>query len=131
MPGCITASSAKRRTYPLHYRVCAEFHWPELLDRLEERIYIAENEVADVRNNRPNRYQAVQDYSNVVQDSHPPRKRLELYIKYAPMPVFGAKRYWCRYEFAKSRGQIHFHMFAICGDKRPRRLLRELRGGGA
>ena len=60
-----------------------------------------------------------------------PQQRLEIYIRYAPIPVFGVKRYWYRYEFAKSRGQIRFHMFAIYGDKHPRRLLRELRGGCA
>ena len=59
------------------------------------------------------------------------QQRLELYIKYVLIPVFGARRYWYRYEFAKSRGQINFHMCAICGDEQPHRLLHELRGGGA
>ena len=50
-----------------------------------------------------------------------------IYIKYVIIPVFGVKRYWCRFEFDKSRGQIHFHMSAICGEKKPHMLRHELR----
>ena len=54
---------------------------------------------------------------------------LVLYLKEVLIPVFGAKHYWCRFEFAKSRGQIQFHLFAICADKQPHKLLREMEGG--
>ena len=56
--------------------------------------------------------------------------RLEMYIKEVLAPVFGVKHYWYRLEFAKSRGQIHFHMFAISADKQPHRLLHEMKGSG-
>ena len=33
------------------------------------------------------------------------------------------------FEFAKSRGQLHFYLFAIRADKQPRRILHEMEGG--
>ena len=57
--------------------------------------------------------------------------RRDLYIKEVSIPVFGAKRYWYRFEFDKSRGQIHFRMFSICADKQPYRLLHEIKNGDA
>ncbi len=32
------------------------------------------------------------------------------------MKVFGITHYWVRFEFSKSRGQIHLHLLAIIGD---------------
>ena len=57
--------------------------------------------------------------------------RLDIYIKEVWIPVFGVKHYWYRFEFAKSRGRIHFHMFAINEDKQPHRLLHAMKNGGA
>ena len=65
----------------LHYRVdnksgvhtpfitgiCGEFRWPELLDRLENLIYIAKEEVDNIRKDNSGRYRAVQGYFIVVQ----------------------------------------------------------------
>ena len=42
---------------------CAEFHRPELLDRMGDRIYIATGESVDLREDAARRYQAAQDYS--------------------------------------------------------------------
>ena len=53
------------------------------------------------------------------------------YVKEVPIPAFGAKNFWYRYEFAKSRGQIHFHMCDICAGKQPNMLLHEMRNGAA
>ena len=57
--------------------------------------------------------------------------RLDVYIKEVSIPVFAAKHYWRRFEFDKSRGQIHFHSFAISAGKQPRRLPHALKNGGA
>ena len=73
--------------------------------------YIATGEVARLREDNSRRYQDVQDYSMLAQKSF--QVRLDLYIKEVLIPVFGVKNYWCRFEFDKSRGRIHFHMFAI------------------
>ena len=109
---------------------CAEFQWPELLDRLEDQIFQATGDVADLREDSARRFQAVRDRSLLAQQFS--QARLDLYIKEVPIPVFGVKHFGYRYEFAKSRGQIHFHMFAICAEKQPRMLLHEMRNvGGA
>ena len=47
---------------------CAEFHWPELLDRIEGRVYIAPGESTDLREDSTRRYQAVQDYPLLAQE---------------------------------------------------------------
>ena len=73
------------------------------------------------------RYQEVQDYSLLAQEF--PQERLSNYLEEVPNPVFGVRHYWCRFEFAKSRGQIHFRLFAICADQQPRRHLHEVEGG--
>ena len=106
---------------------CAEFHWPELLDRMEGRVYIATGESVGLREDATRRYQASQDYSLLAQEFS--QERLVLYLKEVITPVFGVKHYWYRFEFAKSRGQIHFHLFAICADKQPHKLLHEMEGG--
>lgn len=54
---------------------------------------------------------------------------LALYINEASAPLFGAENRWRRFELAESRGEIHFHTFAICENKLPNRLLREMGGG--
>ena len=87
---------------------------PELLGKLDGRIYIAAGEVAGLRDDNSRRYQAVQDYAAIVQKF--PHVMFGLYIKEVMIPLFGVKNYWRRFEFDKSIGQIHFHMFAICAD---------------
>ena len=81
---------------------CAEFHWPELLGKLEVRIYIATGEVSGLREDNSRRYQAAQDYSMLVHQFF--QVRLDLYIKEVPIPVFDVKHYWYRFEFSKWRG---------------------------
>ena len=54
---------------------------------------------------------------------------LSIYLTAVLTPVFGVHHYWYRFEFAKSRGQIHFHLCAVCADKLPRRLLHKMEGG--
>ena len=73
------------------------------------------------------RYQEVQDYSLLVQEFS--KERLSTHLKAALTPVFGVHHYWYMFEFDKSRWQIHFHLFSICADKHPHRLLREMEGG--
>ena len=40
-------------------------------------------------------------------------------------PVFGVSDYWYRYEFAKSRGQIHWHQLSWRDDRQPHQLSHE------
>ena len=51
---------------------------------------------------------------------------LSTYLEAALTPLFGSHHYRRRFEFARSRGHIHLHLFSICADNHPNRLLREL-----
>ena len=93
------------------------------------RIYIATGESSDLRAGATRRYQEVQDYSLLVPEF--PHERLSIYLKAALTPVFGAHRYWYMFEFAKSRGEAHFHLLSICEGKQPRMLLHEMGDGEA
>jgi len=44
--------------------------------------------------------------------------------------VFGLTDYWYRYEFAKSRGQIHWHQLSWREDREPHVLLKNAREEG-
>ena len=44
-------------------------------------------------------------------------------------PVFGVSDYWYWYEFAKSRGQIHWHQLSWREDRQPHQLLYEAHEG--
>jgi hypothetical protein len=57
----------------------------------------------------------VNDYSIVIQEYFQARVSdcLENYAK----EVFGVHHYYTRFEFAKSRGQIHVHILAMLGKK--------------
>lgn len=54
------------------------------------------------------------EYSIVIQEFF--QKRVEIWLETVGHGVFDIKHYWLRYEFAPSRGQIHAHLLAICGD---------------
>jgi hypothetical protein len=58
---------------------------------------------------------AVNDYSIVIQEYFQARVTdfLENYAK----QVFGIEHYFARFEFSKSRGQIHVHLLAVLGKK--------------
>ena len=127
----------------IHYRVeyrngaptlfitgrCAEFRWPEILEKLEDRMYFANGEVAGLREGNSRLYRDVQGYSTIARQFF--QLRLDIYSKAVSIPVFGAKHYWYRFEFAKSRGQIHFRMFAISAGNQPKRLPHAMKNGGA
>ena len=108
---------------------CAEFQWPELLDRPDECIYVATAEFLDLRAGATRRYQSPQDHSLPVQEFL--QEMSALYIKEAPTPFFGLKDRWRRLEFAKSRGEIHFLTLAICEGKQSHSLLYDMEGGGS
>ena len=90
---------------------CAEYFWPDLKRLLEERIYAAESRVVDLDKNDSERNRAVNDYSIVVQEFF--QVRCRDYLDTVCKDLFKIKHYWCRFEFPKSRGQIHAHLLAI------------------
>ena len=93
---------------------CAEYFWPDLKRLLEERIYAAESRVVDLDKKNSERNRAVNNYSIVVQEFF--QMRCRDYLDTVCKDLFKIKHYWCRFEFEKSRGQIHAHLLAITED---------------
>ena len=54
------------------------------------------------------------DYSIVIQEFF--QLRTKEFLDTIGKHVFEIEHYWCRFEFAKSRGQIHAHLLAITRD---------------
>ena len=93
---------------------CAEYFWPDLKRLLEERIYVAEGTNVDLDENKTAYNKAVNTYSIVIQEYF--QLRTKDFLDYVCSKAFNIKHYWCRFEFAKSRGQIHAHLLAILDD---------------
>lgn len=93
---------------------CAEYFWPDLKRLLEEFILLAEKRKVDLSLNHSELNKALNDYTLVVQEFF--QLRVDEYLKTIGFNVFGIKHYWGRFEFAKSRGQIHLHLLGITDD---------------
>ena len=46
-------------------------------------------------------------------------EKTKIWIEEVLGPVYGVENYYVRFEFAKSRGQIHFHLLAWRHDRKP------------
>ena len=53
--------------------------------------------------------------------------RTQSYHEKILKPAFGVSDYWYRYEFVKSRGQIHWHQLSWRDDRQPHQLLHEVK----
>jgi len=93
---------------------CAEYFWPDLKRLLEEFIYAAEGRRVNLSLNHTELQKALNDYTLVVQEFF--HLRVDEYLKTIGFHAFGITHYWGRFEFAKSRGQIHLHLLAITND---------------
>ena len=93
---------------------CAEYFWPDLKRLLEHYIYITEGTKVDLDVNLHKLHQALNDYTIIVQEFF--QIRVDEFLKTIGLEVFGIKHYWGRFEFAKSRGQIHLHLIGITND---------------
>ena len=60
-----------------------------------------------------NKINAMNEYTLIVQEYFV--KRVESFLDIYGKEVFGIEHYYVRFEFAKSRGQIHAHLIAILG----------------
>jgi hypothetical protein len=58
---------------------------------------------------------AVNDYSIVIQEYF--KARVTDFLENYAKQVFGIEHYFARFEFAKSRGQIHVHLLAVLGKR--------------
>jgi hypothetical protein len=81
---------------------CAEYFWPDLKRLLEEYILLAENRNVDLNLNHSDVNKVLNNYTVVVHDFF--QIRVDEYLKTIGLHVFGMKKYWGRFEFAKLRG---------------------------
>ena len=93
---------------------CAEYFWPDLKRLLEDTILESEGRQVNLSLNHNELNRALNDYTTVVQEFF--HLRVDEFMKTIGLKVFGIKHYWGRFEFAKSRGQIHLHLLGITSD---------------
>jgi hypothetical protein len=93
---------------------CAEYFWPDLKRLLEETIYKCEGKKIDLDLNHNELNKALNNYCIVVQEFF--HLRVGAFLDTIGFHIFGIKHYWGRFEFAKSRGQIHLHLLGIVED---------------
>ena len=106
----------------------AEFYFPLLRRLLEEYILQTKGEEVILAEDSNARFKAVQENTYVVVgyfDLH-----TQAYHEKVLKPVFGVSDYWYHYEFAKSRGQIHWHQLSWRKDRQSHQLLHEAREDG-
>ena len=99
----------------------AEFFFPPLRRLLEQHILQTTGEELNLAEDSNARFKAVQDNPHVVVNYFD--LRTQSYHEKVLTPVFGVSDYWYRYEFAKSRGQIHWHQLSWKDDRQPHQLL--------
>lgn len=91
---------------------CAEYHWKDIEDLLIQRRQIAGEDNCSSMT-KSERIQACNDYAIVIQEYF--QFRVQEFMDTIGKEVFGIHHYWLRYEFAKSRGQIHAHILTVMG----------------
>ena len=92
---------------------CAEYHWPDIERLLQERYFLGNLPIPNLKEKGGSRY--VNEFTLVIQEYF--QKRVETWIETVGTHVFKIKHYWLRYEFAPGRGQIHAHMLLILDNK--------------
>ncbi|CAH3153590.1 unnamed protein product [Porites lobata] len=107
---------------------CAEFYFPPLRRLLEEYILQTKGEEVNLAEDSNARFKAVQENTHVVVSFFD--LRTQAYHEKILKLVFGVSDYWYHYEFAKSRGQIHWHQLSWREDRQPHQLLHEAREDG-
>ena len=106
---------------------CAEYYWPDIVALLKNRMELAGDDTTECYVGSKKLVQIANDYSIVIQEYF--QDRVKIWLETVGKEIFGIKHYWCRYEFAPGRGQIHAHMLAITEDQdaqtRAHQLLKE------
>ena len=93
---------------------CAEYHWQDLQRLINQKRKELGLEPLDMSILR-NRINAMNEYSLVVQEYFV--ERVQSFLDSFGKEVLGIEHYYVRFEFAKSRGQVHAHLVAILGKK--------------
>jgi hypothetical protein len=99
---------------------CAEYYFKPLRKLLNSYLQSSSGKTIETKSDL---YEAIQQNSHVV--THYFDLRTKSYFKHIMTNVFGIKAYWYRYEFAPSRGMIHWHGMGWREDRQPHQLLYE------
>ena len=94
---------------------CAEFQWVDIIRLIKDRMKMAHQDYSQCYVGSPKLASMLNDYCLVVQEYF--QFRVETWLKTVGKKIFDIKHYWCRYEFAPGRGQIHVHLLAIAEDQ--------------
>lgn len=98
---------------------CAEYWWPDLTELIYQQVTRAGNTVhaAKIKSGDFEAIcQGVKEYSAIVQQFFV--ARVSNWLRTFGKDVIHIEHYWCRFEFAKGRGEIHAHMVAITKEGR-------------
>ena len=90
---------------------CAEYFWPDLKRLLQDFVLQCEGKKIDFDVDHNAFNIALNDFAVVVQEFF--HLRVNAFLEHIGLKLFGIKHYWGRFEFAKSRGQIHLHLLGI------------------
>ena len=94
---------------------CAEYFWADVIDLLKDRLEAAGVCTDNCHVGSPSLVQIANDYAVVIQEYF--QQRVQIWLDTVGKRIFNIKHYWCRYEFAPGRGQIHAHMLVISKDQ--------------
>ncbi|KAH3733234.1 hypothetical protein DPMN_039659 [Dreissena polymorpha] len=101
---------------------CAEFYFAPLRRLLTQYNLQTTGEIVDL-NDKNILFSILQYNSHIV--SHYFNLRTKEYFETVMKTAFKVDTFWYRYEFAKSRGMIHFHGLCWRSDREPHNLLHE------
>jgi hypothetical protein len=90
---------------------CAEYFWPDLKRLLQDFIMSSEKKNINLEMNIHGLGEIINSLSLIVQDFF--HVRVDTFLQHIGKQLFGIHHYWGRFEFAKSRGQIHLHLLGI------------------
>jgi hypothetical protein len=93
---------------------CAEYHWKDI-ERLLNKIRSIAGEPPLALDSITEKVKAVNYYYIVIQEYF--QARVTDFLENYANQVFGIEHYFARFEFAKSRGQIHVHLLEVLGKK--------------
>lgn len=102
---------------------CAEFYWSQMLQYLSSHIERVEGCTIDLAHpdNSDERFEKLQQYAQVVTLYF--EHRAMKWIVEVLVPALGIDTYYVVFEFAKGRGQIHFHLLAWLKSGEPHSVM--------
>lgn len=95
---------------------CAEYWWKDIERLIVDRFVTAGQQPPDF-SAASSKVTFINNYTVVVQEYF--QQRVKEWLTSVGAKIFKIKYYWCRFEFAPSRGQVHAHLLAISPDFLP------------